>query len=472
MSAVSDSLLEQFLAACGADGPLQLDVALGGDPAERRSLSQPFAVVGRDPDVDLPIDHPLISRRHAYLQVIAGRVFCMDLGSRTGTHWGTGSDRAGWLNGGQILQVGPALIRPANGTWEFHPATDERVTDEPGPLASRDPEHDPLPAVTLEFPRNSRVGEVCYFDRVLMLAGRAPECRLRLGDPEVSKLHCSLLRTPGGVWVVDLFGRGGIRVNGARVRYARLDDGDQLQLGRHLICVRYGIHDGPPRALPKPRPGSSRSIAVAGWHPASPELSRLVAGRSSDQAELVGALLGPLLSEFGALQQQMAEMQQRRADEFQQALMTMFQMFGAMHRDQMNLIREEMDRINELAQEQRALESKLAGQSPNLAEPAPPVGETPRPEPRSREPNPNPNPSRPSQPGPVAAPAPGETELARPAPSTTSPEQAPRPTGTPADENMHAWLSQRIASIREERQGRWQKLLRSLMGRVSGDFLP
>src|SRR4051794_1538719 len=102
---VSDRLLEEFLRACGADGPLQIDVEFGEDPAERRILPQPFVVVGRDSNTDLCVDHPLVSRRHAYLQVIAGRVFCIDLGSRTGTRWEERFGGSGWLDRGQVLRL-------------------------------------------------------------------------------------------------------------------------------------------------------------------------------------------------------------------------------------------------------------------------------------------------------------------------------------------------------------------------------
>ena len=385
MSAVSDRLREQFLGACGADGPLELDVAIGDGPAEPRSLAQPFAVVGRDPNADLRIDHPQISRRHAYLQLIGGRVFCIDLGSRSGLHWGDGSARAGWLDGGQPLRLGPATIQLEGGRsgWDMEAA-------DISPLAARAPQFDPLPLVTLEFPRGSKEPLSCPFDRVLMLVGRAPECRLRLGDPEVSKFHCSLVRTPTGVWAVDLFGRGGIIVNGTRTRFGRLDHGGHLQVGRHQIRFIYQAPGMPLKALTNAKRGPGTALAVE-----HPEVSRLLASRPPDQVELVGMLLGPLLSEFGALQQQMAEIQQRRADEFQQALMTMFQMFGAMHRDQMNLIREEMDQINRLTLEQRALESNLAGhataqpasleeEQPTIAPPAVPGTQGPAPNPGPR----------------------------------------------------------------------------------------
>lgn len=453
---MTDRILEPFQEACGAGGPLQLDVALDPGPSEPHAFSQPFLVLGRGQNADLRLNRPLISRRHAYLQVIDGRVLCVDLGSRTGTHRGDASGFAGWLDGDQVLQIGPALIRPGGGTWGWDRVATDRGTAEPSPLDPRGPEHDPLPAVTLEFPSRSRDALVYPFDGVLMLAGRAPECRLRLSDPSVSKFHCGLLRTPTGVWVVDLFGRGGISVNDARVRYARLDDGDRLQVGRHVIRLRYGEHQGTRRALPKPR---STPAAIARVRPENLELGRSPSGPTPEQVEFVGALLGPLLREFGAMQRQMAEMQQRRDDELQLALISMFQMFSSMHRDQMALLREEMDQINRLALEQRALESELAAQRsirPDGPKAATSGGVR-------REPDPSPQDRGQAIRRPTVA-RPVEEKPNDP-PGTAKP-RAPgqRPSPEPVEPDMHAWLNQRIASIREERQGRWQKVLSAVTG--------
>ena len=50
-------------------------------------------------------------------------------------------------------------------------------------------------------------------------------------------------------------------------------------------------------------------------------------------------MLVPLVNQFGVIQQQMF-------DQFQQAMAMMLQMFGTMHREQMEVIREEMDRLH------------------------------------------------------------------------------------------------------------------------------
>src|SRR4051794_22134693 len=96
--------LERFLAACGADAPWHLDVDVPGRRGPMaRPGRRPFVLVGRDPGADLVVDHWQVSRRHAYLQLIAGRPFCVDLGSRTGTHWEDGPRRSGWLGPGEAI---------------------------------------------------------------------------------------------------------------------------------------------------------------------------------------------------------------------------------------------------------------------------------------------------------------------------------------------------------------------------------
>ncbi|HEY1858792.1 MAG TPA: FHA domain-containing protein, partial [Gemmataceae bacterium] len=74
-----------FLEACGATGPLVLEYSFGQEPEPADCvLHQPFAVMGRAPHADLALTGPEVSMRHAYLQVLDGRPFLLDLDSRTG----------------------------------------------------------------------------------------------------------------------------------------------------------------------------------------------------------------------------------------------------------------------------------------------------------------------------------------------------------------------------------------------------
>src|SRR5437868_3665773 len=92
--------LEAFLDACGGRGPLALEVtAPDGQPARRQVLHQPFALLGRHERADVLLDDEAVSRRHALIQLIAGHWYCVDLGSRTGTHWDQAAQARGWLSG-------------------------------------------------------------------------------------------------------------------------------------------------------------------------------------------------------------------------------------------------------------------------------------------------------------------------------------------------------------------------------------
>ena len=79
------------------------------------------------------------------------------------------------------------------------------------------------------------------------------------------------------------------------------------------------------------------------------------------QSELTESILVPLVSQFGLMQQQMF-------DQFQQAMAMMVQMFGTMHRDQMEVIRAELDQLRELTEEFHALKSELAERTREQAE--------------------------------------------------------------------------------------------------------
>ncbi|HXG13031.1 MAG TPA: FHA domain-containing protein, partial [Gemmataceae bacterium] len=104
--------MDLFLSACGLAGPLQLHVSSpAGQEAVHLTLAQPFAVVGSNAGNDLALNHVQISRRHAYLQALAGRIFCLDLKSRTGIRWEGRPARYGWIDPGQAVGIGPYQVR-------------------------------------------------------------------------------------------------------------------------------------------------------------------------------------------------------------------------------------------------------------------------------------------------------------------------------------------------------------------------
>ena len=420
-------LMDLFQKACGAAGPLWLSVEKRGLPgAVHRSFPQPFALIGRDPRADLFLNHPRVGRRHAYLQVVEGGVYCVDLASRTGTRWEGGPARTGWLTRPQGIGIGPFVIQLMPDGDDFPPVGRGRA--EPmDPLVTRPGDHDDLPRVILEFPRESSRLLQWRMNRALVLVGSSPRCKVRLVDQSVSGFHCSLVRTQAGVWVIDLLGKDGITVNQASVRVARLADGDELRVGAILIRIYYETPAPRFREVESaPNGATGRTTTLVVSEPASGELvSRpwevawpvpgceaggMVAPGSSGGTEMSGPALAMLLSQFGQMQQQMLH-------QFQQSTMMMFQMFGSMQTEQMEMIREELHHLREIGETLEALkaEVKAATERPLI----PPSGRHPRPDrqtsPPSR-PRPGPRPRLTGQAGrsrPRPWPHPSRTRLPR-----------------------------------------------------------
>jgi hypothetical protein len=137
-------------------------------------------------------------------------------------------------------------------------------------------------------------------------------------------------------------------------------------------------------------------------------------------------------------------MQQQLLDQFQQAMMAMVQVFGALHRDQMGQVREELDRLRNTTQELHTLRAELARQcqanGPAVNGGAPGRHTPPHPE------LPGPAPVAPSSPPPAAAPGIGET------------------AGS-GDGTIHVWLTERIAALEQEQQSRWQRVMGFVLGK-------
>jgi pSer/pThr/pTyr-binding forkhead associated (FHA) protein len=539
--------MTSFLNACGISGSLKLLIkGPGPDQAQVSVLQQPFAIIGRNLRADVVLDHEQVSRRHIYLQVIEGRVFWIDLGSRTGTRVGKRPQKLGWLEGRQPLAIGPYEVRLSKDVSQKSDSAQSFLSrDVPFPVRAY--MEASMPEVALEFLNGPSQSTRWPVHRVMSLLGSATGCKLRLADPSVSRYHASLVRTAAGLWVVDLLGQSGITVNSAPVRFSRLEDADVLEIGRYqvriqcrwqsqelgnrspgstlLSTLRLQNHDpnhpklgnwaatamefatesaNPEEAeahlLEQTRPTSVEIMPATGIYPVKPA--------QSDSTE---SILVPLVNQFNLMQQQMF-------DQFQQAMSMLVQMFGKMHRDQMDVIRIELDRLHELTQEFKSLKDELVKRTqsqpfsrdlrnaPALSDPAP-TGHSEQ-ENRTVS-SPVQTPASKSQ----ATAKPSTTSADIPTDSTRFPLRmpgsntpgdgrsdkyrlsgtsdplppgpyVPPPTpeqfqsvgsrsrnsgsdsgsGADADKDTIIWLHQRIMSIQRERESRWQKILKLLPG--------
>ena len=238
-----DKALDLFREACGLLAPLKLEVR---DPSSTagsyvpHQVDRPCVIVGRDPRSDLVLQAPQVSRRHALLQAVGGRILCLDLHSRTKLRWEgeTGQRDRGWLAAGHDLWIGPYAMRWAGPAWPASPGpTPPALTSA---LDLEPTESAKLPAAALALPQREDDQESHWQIKTrVALLGRSESCHLVLGHESVSRFHASLIRTPKGVWIVDLLARDGVFVNDQSVSWAWLDDGDAVRIGRFNFVLRY-----------------------------------------------------------------------------------------------------------------------------------------------------------------------------------------------------------------------------------------
>ncbi len=80
-----------------------------------------------------------------------------------------------------------------------------------------------------------RVGQSFPLHGERMTIGRSPEAEVFLDDVTVSRDHAVLVRR-GGAWFLDDSGSlNGTYVNRSRIDSRRLEDGDELQIGKYKL---------------------------------------------------------------------------------------------------------------------------------------------------------------------------------------------------------------------------------------------
>jgi pSer/pThr/pTyr-binding forkhead associated (FHA) protein len=502
--------LTEFWRDCQAAPELRLLVDRPPNAPQGIVLQSPFAVVGRDDGCDLVVSAPEVSRRHLYLQVIAGELWSFDLASRTGLFLGEQRLQAVTVTATDGVRVGPCCLHPLADAGFPGPG-------DPDPLAPRPEPADPWPTVTLEFKNATQLGggpaPVWQLDRTVTFVGQALQCKVRFKCPSVSRVHCALLRTPGGVWVIDLLGRNGISVNGSRVRFAKLTDGTELRVGRFRMVAhqsqRAGVDapDRPQRApatrLARHRHSAPDESPAAALFPSELMISAPPPGSQQALAAPLPELpvppgLDSTQSMLLTMMHQFSTMQQQMFDQFQQTTLMMMQMFGSLQKDQFELVRQELEGLRELNREMNTVQGELAKHKAGTTEPqtakpkarrgetsprrgdatgrrgkrsaAPPRFEAPRLEPRDADaPAAAPAQSAPSADAPAELPAvqtpaqqtPAEQMTAAQLADATTPAGIDAPPGT----DVHEWLCQRFADLQQERQTRWQRLMGVLTGK-------
>lgn len=170
----------------------------------------------------------------------------------SGTLAGTGSFRCAECGFTVTLAAADALPECPNcGGSDFQRASlfgTQRFDREPEPHAEiEDPERWLAEArAEIETPGEYLVFEdlggrqTVALSREWTRVGRSLAADVRFDDPTVSRRHALIVRQADGVRVLDDRSLNGVFVNGERVEWQELHDGDEIVVGRyrlHFLCV-------------------------------------------------------------------------------------------------------------------------------------------------------------------------------------------------------------------------------------------
>jgi pSer/pThr/pTyr-binding forkhead associated (FHA) protein len=106
-------------------------------------------------------------------------------------------------------------------TGELKPVDLEEVTGEGATLVIRS--------------GGGRSGEAFVLAGERMTIGRSPEAEVFLDDVTVSRNHALLVRRRDGLYIDDLGSLNGTYVNRHRIESHKLQDGDELQVGKYKL---------------------------------------------------------------------------------------------------------------------------------------------------------------------------------------------------------------------------------------------
>ncbi len=80
-----------------------------------------------------------------------------------------------------------------------------------------------------------RAGESFPLDEDRMAIGRSPDAGVFLDDVTVSRNHALLVTRGDGTYIDDLGSLNGTYVNRSRIESQRLEDGDEIQVGKYKL---------------------------------------------------------------------------------------------------------------------------------------------------------------------------------------------------------------------------------------------
>jgi pSer/pThr/pTyr-binding forkhead associated (FHA) protein len=130
-------------------------------------------------------------------------------------------------------KCGAFLGEPKEGGGD---TTEVYQVDESGDLRPVDLEEMTHEGATLVIRAGGgRSGEVFNLGGERLTIGRSPEAEIFLDDVTVSRNHALLVRRRDGLYIDDLGSLNGTYVNRRRIESHRLQNGDELQVGKYKL---------------------------------------------------------------------------------------------------------------------------------------------------------------------------------------------------------------------------------------------
>jgi pSer/pThr/pTyr-binding forkhead associated (FHA) protein len=135
-------------------------------------------------------------------------------------------------------KCGALLIRDEPGTHTTMTFTPEETSEDDSALS--------LNEIRVEGPAlvvrsgGGRAGETFAVESERVEVGRSPDAEVFLDDVTVSRRHALVLKRDDGYYIDDQESLNGTYVNRRRVESAKLEDGDEVQIGKYRLTFLEG----------------------------------------------------------------------------------------------------------------------------------------------------------------------------------------------------------------------------------------
>lgn len=259
--------------------------AWGGEKAFF-TLSQQQILIGRDADaeIQIPANYRFVSRQHADIRKTEIGYQVRDLGSDNGT-----------MVNGQLLVQGQV--------WELHDGDIIRIGDENFGVSVSIRF---IAAVKSDSPEGYRLAfsaPTVASKNTAVLIGRDEDCDIFLDTPKVSRQHAKIIAEGDGYILRDLGSTNGTTLNGEYITKVEIVDGDQIQIGDHLLYFDDGtLHQYNGQGMRvdvvdltkdvRTRSGKLRILDNIDMSVLSREFVAIVGGSGAGKTTLINALLG------------------------------------------------------------------------------------------------------------------------------------------------------------------------------------